>query len=120
MHLSHFYNDATGTRYQRAQHAVHGVGVSVIGGAITTMGAGLPLFFTVAIFFYTLGYFIFFVALASLFFSFVFLLPALMIAGPEGSQGDLRMLVRMCRGTQRTTEARNRKALTMRTAAARV
>ena len=39
VHLSHFYNNAVGTRYEKTRDAIHGVGVSVIGGAITTMGA---------------------------------------------------------------------------------
>ena len=52
VHLSHFYNHATGTRYEKAQSAMHGVGVSVIGSAITTIGAGVPLFFCVVMFFF--------------------------------------------------------------------
>tara|TARA_B110001452_G_C15219166_1_gene422636 strand:+ start:1611 stop:1853 length:243 start_codon:yes stop_codon:yes gene_type:complete len=52
VHLAHYYNEAQGTRYQKAQAAIHGVGVSVLGGAVTTMGAGIPLFATVVIFFW--------------------------------------------------------------------
>ena len=46
-HLVHFYNEMGGSRYEKVQGALHGVGVSVIGGAATTAGAAFPLFFTV-------------------------------------------------------------------------
>ena len=38
-----FYNEMGGTRYEKAQGALHGVGVSVIGGAVTTGGTALSL-----------------------------------------------------------------------------
>ena len=94
VHLAHFYNIATGSRYEKAREAMYGVGVSVLGGAITTIGAGIPLFLCVVMFFYTQGLFIFLTATSSLFFSFALLMPLLMIAGPEGEQGDLRALWR--------------------------
>ena len=43
VHITHFYNEATGTRYEKAADALHGVGISIVGGAITTGGAALPL-----------------------------------------------------------------------------
>lgn len=89
MHLSHFYNEAGGTRYDKARNAVHGVGVSVVGGAVTTMGAGLPLFFCVFDFFRSEGIFIFCTSASALVLSFIFLVPLLMIMGPEGNQADL-------------------------------
>ena len=55
VHLAHFYNHASGTRYEKAREAMYGVGVSVLGGAITTIGAGIPLFLCVVMFFYTQG-----------------------------------------------------------------
>jgi len=96
VHLAHFFNEAVGTRYEKAREALHGVGVSVIGGAITTMGAGVPLLFCVVMFFNTQGNFVFFTALAAFGHSFLFLMPLFMICGPEGSQGDLTFLLRLC------------------------
>jgi len=96
VHLAHFYNEAGGTRYEKAQAALHGVGVSVLGGAITTMGAGVPLFLCVVIFFWTLANFIFFVAFSAIILSFSFLVPIFMICGPQDEQGDLRFFLRMC------------------------
>ncbi len=94
VHLAHFYNEAGGSRYEKAQAALHGVGVSVLGGAITTMGAGVPLFFCVVIFLWTLANYVFFLATTAIFLSFTFLLPVFMICGPQGQQGDLRALFR--------------------------
>ena len=45
VHFTHFYNEAHGSRFEKAQGALHGVGVSVVGGAVTTAGAALPLIF---------------------------------------------------------------------------
>jgi len=90
VHLGHFYNDQPGMRFEKAQMALHGVGLSVCGGALTTGGAALPL--TLAqhfLFFEEAGAFIFCTAFFGLFFSFAMLMPLLMIIGPEGSQGDL-------------------------------
>lgn len=101
VHLAHFYNHAHGTRYEKAREAMFGVGVSVLGGAITTIGAGIPLFMCVVMFFFTQGLFIFLTAISSLFFAFAFLMPLLMIAGPEGEQGDLTALWRRLRGRPR-------------------
>lgn len=99
VHLAHFYIHAQGadTRYDKARDALFGVGISVIGGAITTVGAGIPLLFCVVMFFYTQGLFIIFTAICALFHAFFFLMPLLMIAGPEGNQGDLSTLYRALR-----------------------
>ena len=43
VHFTHFYNEAPGNRYEKAQGALHGVGISVVGGAVTTAGAAIPL-----------------------------------------------------------------------------
>jgi predicted RND superfamily exporter protein len=89
VHFAHFYNEMGGDRYEKARGALHGVGLPVFGGAITTAGAGIPLFFASIIFFKLAGIMIFFVAFWGLFFSFFQLLPLLMICGPSGKTGDL-------------------------------
>jgi hypothetical protein len=43
VHLAHFYNEHPGKRYAKVQAAIHEVGQSVLNGALTTLGAGLPL-----------------------------------------------------------------------------
>jgi hypothetical protein len=94
VHLAHFYNHADGSRKERATSALHGVGLSIIGGAVTTMGAGAPQFMCVILFFRLNGTFIFLTSGLSLAFSFGLLLPLLMAMGPEGSQGEVCELLR--------------------------
>ena len=96
VHLSHFYNNAVGTRYEKTRDAIHGVGVSVIGGAITTVVAAAPLLFCVFSFFKAEGIFIFTTSLSAILFSFILLIPLFMTIGPQGEQGDLQVLLRLC------------------------
>ena len=80
VHFTHFYNEAQGNRYEKAQGALHGVGVSVVGGAVTTAGAAIPLIFAPNFeFFHMAGVFIFCVAFFGLIFSFLLLIPLLMV-----------------------------------------
>ena len=62
-------------------------------------GAALPLLFTQnLVMFKEMGYFILFTALWGVFFSFMQLVPILMVCGPVGETGDIRALVRRIRG----------------------
>ena len=57
--MTHFYNEAVGDRYEKTADALHGVGISIVGGAVTTGGAAIPLLFANNfVFFKTAGYFI--------------------------------------------------------------
>ena len=89
MHLTHFYNVAKGSRKEKSIEAINSIGVSILGGAATTMGAGIPLFFCAMTFFKLCGWFIFYTSLVSLVMSFGLLVPLLMIAGPEGNSGNI-------------------------------
>lgn len=89
VHLAHFYQHADGTRQQRTTSALHGVGLSILGGAVTTMGAGAPQFLCQILFFRLNGTFIFLTSGFALAFSFGLLLPLLMAIGPEGQQGEI-------------------------------
>merc|ERR1719329_787802 len=81
VHFTHFYNEAQGNRYDKAQGALHGVGVSVVGGAVTTAGAAIPLIFAPNFqFFHQAGVF--------------------MVCGPEGETGDVIAIYRKLRGTK--------------------
>ena len=104
VHLSHFYNEASGTRYEKTQEALHGVGISVIGGAITTVVAATPLLACVFAFFKAEGIFIFTTSLSAILFSFILLVPLFMTIGPQGDQGDLQVLLRLC-GLRKATAA---------------
>ena len=62
-------------------------------------GAAIPLLFTVhVVVFKEMGFFILFTALWGVFFSFVQLVPILMVCGPVGETGDIRALIRRIRG----------------------
>jgi hypothetical protein len=97
VHLAHFYNEQPGKRKEKSQMALHGVGLSVWGGALTTGGAAVPLCFAKHfLFFEEAGFFILLVAVFGLFFSLCMLMPLLMICGPEGTTGDLANYLGPC------------------------
>jgi len=90
VHIAHFYVHSKGkTRFDRTQEALAEIGISVIGGAGTTVFAGLPLFAAPERFTSLFGFFIFFTAMWALFLTTFLLVPLLMIVGPEGGQGDI-------------------------------
>jgi len=98
VHITHFYNEASGGRYEKAAAALHGVGVSIVGGAITTGGASVPLLFAMNfVFFQMAGWFILFTAVFGFFFTFFQLTPLLMAIGPYGETGDVGALFRFGR-----------------------
>lgn len=94
VHFSHLYQISEGTRYERAQGALHGVGVSILSGALTTGLAGVPLLFAHLKFYTMAGTFLVFVALFGVLFAFLQLIPMLMCFGPEGSCGELSAIWR--------------------------
>jgi len=73
------------------------VGVSIISGAISTLGATTMLFFTTILFFSKFGIFIFMTILYSMYFSLVFFAAVLCVVGPEGDCGSLSCLYRCCK-----------------------
>ena len=90
VHFTHFYNECPGARYEKAQSAIHAVGISVIMGAVTTGGGAVPLIFTDHfLFFREGGWFIFFTAVYGLLFAFFQLIPLLMVVGPQYNSGDV-------------------------------
>lgn len=44
VHIAHFYVHSDGNRFERAQHSLAEIAISVIGGAVTTIACGIPLF----------------------------------------------------------------------------
>merc|ERR1712093_848918 len=97
VHLGHAYNDSNGaTRYLKVNDALTNLGVSVIGGAVTTIGAGLTLFLCNFAFFQEFGAFLCVTSFSSLIYSFFFLMPLLMVIGPEGEMGQFTTLFKRC------------------------
>merc|ERR1712146_778491 len=83
------------TRGGRVQMMLTRVGVSVLSGAVSTLGATAFLFFPVILFFRKFGMFIFATILSSLFIS-LFFFTALLASGvgPRGNSGDIKHMYR--------------------------
>ena len=91
VHLMHAYNDSpNASSFAKARDALTEVGVSVVGGAFTTMLAAAPLFTAEMLFFQRFGVFTMMMTILSLCYSVLFLMPFTMVSGPE-SQVDGRM-----------------------------
>merc|ERR1712076_66251 len=58
VHLAHAYKTASGSTDQRITAAFGGMGISVLNGMITSIGASIPLFFCQLQFFHKFGIFI--------------------------------------------------------------
>merc|ERR1719343_838313 len=91
VHLLHAYNHVVEfDRLTKAKGAMAEMGVSVVSSAITTLLAASLLFACRFYFFFQFGAFIFIVIFASILMSLTFLMPLIMLIGPEGDQGSLR------------------------------
>jgi len=101
VHLIHaYFLCEQDDRQSRAQHALAEMGISVINSAITTLLASAVLFCCGFWFFVQFGGFIFIVIGLAIIMSIFFLMPLMMVIGPEGKQGDLRWMCRR-RGSRR-------------------
>lgn len=93
VHLAHAYNESAGeTREAKMRESLSEMGVSVLSGAVSTLGASICLFVCSFKVFYLYGSFIFFVILWAILWAVLFF-PALMISlGPSGELGDIKLL----------------------------
>eukprot|EP00929_Paragymnodinium_shiwhaense_P047960 TRINITY_DN2431_c0_g1_i1.p1 TRINITY_DN2431_c0_g1~~TRINITY_DN2431_c0_g1_i1.p1 ORF type:complete len:1248 (-),score=317.11 TRINITY_DN2431_c0_g1_i1:185-3928(-) len=90
-HLLHAYNHALEvTREDRVRSALGEMGISVLNSAITTLAAALMLFGCGFHFFFQFGAFIFIIILLSITMSMTFLMPLMILIGPQGEQGKLK------------------------------
>lgn len=106
VHLAQGYVSASSSkRLARVQSTLGHVGISVLSGACTTLGASVFMFGAKILFFFQFGIFIFSTVGFSLLFALAFFITILGIAGPEGSVGSLapwmRQLVDYLRGKTR-------------------
>ena len=90
VHLAHSFMESPdrSTREARVRYSVGHMGVSVLSGALTSLGASLLLFFCTLQFFATFGTFFFGTILLAWVWANFFFIPALGTIGPEGIQGD--------------------------------
>jgi len=85
LHINHSYNMALApTRYQKVKETLQQLGTAVFGGAFTTIGCAVFLWPCYIYLFVQLGVMIFANMLLALLYSFLFLCPLLMVAGPTG------------------------------------
>jgi predicted RND superfamily exporter protein len=98
VHLAEGYCRSKYTdRLNRVQHTLEEVGISVISGAFTTLGAGMFMLFAKILFFTQFGLFIFTTIGLSILFALMFFIPLLGITGPERDVGNLTKLSKCCR-----------------------
>jgi hypothetical protein len=85
LHINHSYNMALATtRYKKVQETLQQLGFAVFGGAMTTIGCAIFLWPCYIYLFVQLGVMIFTNMLLALIYSFLFLCPLLIVAGPTG------------------------------------
>merc|ERR1712166_149838 len=86
-HLMHAYNESHAvTRFAKTRMALTEMGISVFGGAFTTFGAGMFLFFGEMSFFRNFGFFMAITIFLSCVSSIIVLMAFLMTCGPEGKR----------------------------------
>ncbi|KNC55733.1 resistance-nodulation-cell division superfamily protein [Thecamonas trahens ATCC 50062] len=107
VHLAHSYNEseasghlprarqASRMRLLKTQYALTEMGVSIVGGAVTTLSSGAILvFFCKLLFFKRFGSLIFMTILCSLFISMLYLVSLLFTLGPLGNAGRIKVALR--------------------------
>ena len=97
IHLGHMFVAAGRERdlkssVDRFSFAICKMGGTVVGGAVTTLGAGLCMLPCQLVFFYKLGLLMVTTILFSLIYSFGFVMPLLAAAGPSGDRFSFRPL----------------------------
>jgi multidrug efflux pump subunit AcrB len=95
VHLAEGYIELEGgNRLQRTKHALGHVGISVISGACSTLGAAVFMFGGKIIFFMQFGIFIFVTIGFSTLYSLLFFSTVLTLIGPQGNHGSILPAVR--------------------------
>ena len=91
VHLAEGYSrSAASTRKERTRDMLEEVGISVLSGAVTTLGASALLLFAQIIFFYQFGIFMFFTILFSILYALILFTTFVGVAGPENDLGSLK------------------------------
>ena len=85
-------------RLGRTKDMLMEVGVSVLSGAVTTMGAAALLMFAQIIFFFQFGLFIFCTILFSICYALLLFSTFMALAGPQGTTGSIKPLLNKISG----------------------
>ena len=98
VHLAQAYvSSSASDRLGRVQDTLGHVGVSVLSGACSTLGASIFMFGAKILFFFQFGIFIFSTVGLSLCFSLVLFVTVLGVIGPEGTTGSILPWVKRIR-----------------------
>ena len=94
VHLGHMYTDAEKQlgyrdRQSKFEHASREIGPTVVGGAITTAGAGCFMFLCQIVFFIKMAALIVSTIVLSYLYSLGFFMSVLLVMGPEHDEGKL-------------------------------
>ena len=120
VHMAHMYTEAEEQvgaikRLDRFAYAAEKMGLTIIGGAITTAGSGSMMFFCQMVFFFKMGLLVCMTIIFSVVYSLGFFMALCVLIGPEGDTGNTRVMLRRCCGSKKSdapTEDDN-KATTM-------
>merc|ERR1711968_263184 len=103
VHLCHIYAEAKNapgmphmTRGERVEEAVTVMGVTVLAGAVTTLGAGMFMYFCQMVFFTKMAFLMTATIVHSFMFALVYFMSILALAGPQGSTGDVSSVCSCC------------------------
>lgn len=108
LHLGHSYNESiANTRLDRMTEALSQLGTAVLGGALTTLGSVVFLWPCYIYLFVQLGMMIFANMLLATLYTFLFLAPLLMVAGPTGHWSSIYSLL-LCRPCRRMRDQKRR------------
>lgn len=97
VHLANHYVECVNPdRHYRMKVALRDIGISIISGAFTTMGAGVFLAFGTVIVFNKFAILIISTICFSLVFSLLFFASLMHLCGPIGKNGDIIVLMQKC------------------------
>ena len=97
VHLAaHYVHSAYHAKRKKATESISAMGVSIVSGAITTLGSGVFLFGGTIIFFQKFALVIVITVLLSLLYSLCYFLAFLHIFGPNGKVGDIYIFFQSC------------------------
>lgn len=85
------------SRVDKVRETLGHVGISVLSGACTTIGASIFMLFAQILFFFQFGIFMFCTIGLSIFYALFFFTTLLSLLGPEGNTGSILPLVRYVR-----------------------
>ena len=96
VHLANHYSESVyDDKFNRIKDSLQSIAVSIIAGAVTTLGSGFPIFFAIVTIFTKFAVLIWSTIWLALYFSLVMYAAINHIAGPQNKCGDLKYYIIM-------------------------